>query len=785
MPAAPASPPAAPAFEFRLGHLYLAVVLLLLFRIGLAWFRTHRLLRATTPGPSGARVSNRITVPVTIGLFRPVIILPASWTDWDNATLSAALTHEQTHARRRDPLILLVAAINKALFWFHPLAWWIERRLAALAEEVADEACLRKFGDRESYAAILLDMARVVSANRGRLAIAMARSSNVSRRIGRILSWNGTHGWSRRRTAALVALALPLTLAAAAFQAVPTQPPAANSGEATAAGPVVTIQGAVLDSSTSQPIEGARVIFNRSDRGRPNVSSSIWQTELSPADPDPVSDTLAVLTGSDGAFRFQIDSPARFRLFVDHEGYVNTPTGGDPRALAFETATGEAKDDIVVQLQPQGSISGRVFDMDTEQPVQGLAVVPFYMREERDSRAKWPTGTWATTDSEGRYQLDGLAPGEYYLRFRLPPQAKVEDPTSIEDFRDVEFTSYVPFWYPGMDAVEQAAPLILGSRGKLEGNDVWVSKRRTAGVRGRVVGDEAVGPVAVSLTEIERRTNGESYRGFARGERSVGSAFEIGKIHPGYYWLLAETVDEDAGEKLYASLTFEVGVENLDGMDLHLRPGLTVSGRMKIAGREENPDEPALPGEDTRVGLFPISRGSLDGDSPVPVRSEDGSFVIERVVPGELLVLVSRVPQGYKVAEVRYNNSVAEDHVISIEPDATEHHVDITLAPASGSLSVQVTDGLDPSPGATVLAVPMSVDASVPGNALNRVFLNQATADDQGRATVNPLLPGAYRVIAFPQGALWKNEIYRVFTSGQEVRVAATGTTLFQLRAED
>jgi len=791
-PSAPRAVPQAklqlPTWEQAAFLLYLIVALAMLGRLALGYRDIRALLLTSLPledprVPPGVRVSDRVSVPVTVGCIAPKVILPAGWQGWDDAKLEAALTHELAHARRSDPLCATAAALNRCLFWFHPLAWWIERRLDRLAEEAADDACVRALADRSRYARVLLEMAAAVSVRQGRFAwtaVPMARPATISQRIDRVLDGRAGAGRAMTRAAgtAMLVTAMPILLAAATFQAVPGEPTAAP---ALFSGQLTIIEGTVLESSNYQPIEGAQVILMPTDRGQVRFSGSIWQTELSPADPDPASEKLAVLTGSDGKFRFRIDAPAKFRLFVAHDDYVNTSSGSD--APAFEAEPGIPKDDIAIQLKPQGSISGQVIDVETEEPIPGLVVMPLVVRTWPTARGLWPARTQVTTDQEGRYEIDGLAPGEYYLRLTPPMGADFDDPTPLEDFREAAYVSYIPSWYPGVDAMEQAVPLMLGSRGRLEGIDFGIAKRRTAAIRGHVFGDESTGDVSISLTEIERTTSLGAHRGVASSERPVGSGFEIRNLYPGYYWLFAETADEEVTEKLYASLTFQVGDDNLDGMDLHLRMGLTVKGRVRIADREEISDQPTLPKEGTRVQLFAVSRGSVKNDRSVVVRAEDGSFVFEGVVPGELLVLVGRVPQGYEVSEIRYNNSVTVDHVIAVEPNVREHRLDITLAPASGSVLVTVTDGLDPAPGAIVLVAPNTVDQSVREAALNRVFISRGTADDDGRATIGPLLPGTYLVMAYPQGALWKNDRNRVFTAGQEVRVG-DGPALIQVRTQ-
>ena len=83
-----------------------------------------------------------------------------------------------------------LAAWNCAVYWFHPVAWLVRRRLAVLAEQVCDDAVIRATGSRNEYAQNLLDMAGRLTAASGRLGpagVAMARTANVVNRIEAIL----------------------------------------------------------------------------------------------------------------------------------------------------------------------------------------------------------------------------------------------------------------------------------------------------------------------------------------------------------------------------------------------------------------------------------------------------------------------------------------------------------------------------------------------------------------------------------------------------------------------
>ena len=53
------------------------------------------------------------------------------------------LAHELSHVHRGDYVIRVVSALNKSLYWFHPLSWWLDKRLTELGEHLSDDAALR------------------------------------------------------------------------------------------------------------------------------------------------------------------------------------------------------------------------------------------------------------------------------------------------------------------------------------------------------------------------------------------------------------------------------------------------------------------------------------------------------------------------------------------------------------------------------------------------------------------------------------------------------------------
>ncbi|MGH9310846.1 MAG: M56 family metallopeptidase [Vicinamibacterales bacterium] len=173
---------------------YAIVAAFLLLRLAIGWFLARRLLSACVPIrlSDGRAVleSPHLASAVTLGIVGPRIVLPPTWRSWPADTLRAIVAHESAHARRRDPLVSLLARINCAIYWFHPLAWWLERTLAALSEEACDDAAATEIGERRRYAEIVLGVANAVRAQGGRVAwqgLGVSGNGRLVRRIARLI----------------------------------------------------------------------------------------------------------------------------------------------------------------------------------------------------------------------------------------------------------------------------------------------------------------------------------------------------------------------------------------------------------------------------------------------------------------------------------------------------------------------------------------------------------------------------------------------------------------------
>jgi beta-lactamase regulating signal transducer with metallopeptidase domain len=234
-------------------EVYLAIALLLLARILVGLLFSRRLRRASQV-VSETRMTARlathaqalglalippatesefISVPVTMGVLRPIVLLPTSWRDWDDEKLDAVIAHEVSHIARRDTLTLRLSLLHCAIFWFSPLAWWLKGHLADLVEQASDEAALACGADRDAYATTLLGFFEALQNASGRIwwqGVSMAsagRAEQAEQRVERILNWKGTVAMSLKKSIAVlvVVLAVPVVyLTASAHPADPQAP---------------------------------------------------------------------------------------------------------------------------------------------------------------------------------------------------------------------------------------------------------------------------------------------------------------------------------------------------------------------------------------------------------------------------------------------------------------------------------------------------------------------------------------------------------------------------------
>ncbi len=203
-PAAIAEPWSSRAFRLATSWalpIWLAGALILTARLILAGLALRRLVRRSSDATAdiarecraiaarlgctrAVRVVHTIDVasPCLAGLLRPVLLLPESGSKGPD-DLRAILAHELAHARHHDLAWNLAANLATIVLWFHPLAWRIRSAHAAACDAVSDAVAADYLGDVASYGRTLARLAVGASSPAPAHVLAMARTSEVWRRL--------------------------------------------------------------------------------------------------------------------------------------------------------------------------------------------------------------------------------------------------------------------------------------------------------------------------------------------------------------------------------------------------------------------------------------------------------------------------------------------------------------------------------------------------------------------------------------------------------------------------
>lgn len=250
-------------------------------------------------------------MPMTFGVVRSSVVLPAEAADWSDERRRVVLLHELAHIKRHDVPWQIIARLACALYWFHPGAWWILRRMRIDRELACDDCVLAAGQMASSYASHLLDIARGhrQCSSLATAALSMARRSQLEGRLLAVLDGKRARA-PLARSRALV-LGFSAVIGAVALGVAR---PAVRSGAIAQAADDNRANSAAIEPTTSdQVVVTGRIL---SAQGKPVSGANIEVVEMERNDGWPIYRTKeqtivyrATTSGPDG--RFEVSFPER------------------------------------------------------------------------------------------------------------------------------------------------------------------------------------------------------------------------------------------------------------------------------------------------------------------------------------------------------------------------------------------------------------------------------------------------------------------------------------------
>jgi beta-lactamase regulating signal transducer with metallopeptidase domain len=297
--------------------LWLAGVTLLSLRLLVQWLRTRRLVHehaqpACEPWLAmahrlahalGVRHAVRllestvVQVPAVIGLFRPVILLPANTlTGLMPGQLEMILAHELAHIRRHDFLANLLQAVVETLLFYHPAVWWISRQVRMERENCCDDLAVSVCGNPLQYARALTRLEELRAET-----LALALSAGGGTLLGRIRRVVGgqaaTPAPVRGVTALALLVCLLLAFAGPSLSAIAKPQPGTTAATAASA-PAFELR---TQHTTTRTLHFTRTLERTSTTEKEKVKEKDKAKDDGP-DPSPSPEpTPAVAPEADGA----------------------------------------------------------------------------------------------------------------------------------------------------------------------------------------------------------------------------------------------------------------------------------------------------------------------------------------------------------------------------------------------------------------------------------------------------------------------------------------------------
>jgi hypothetical protein len=517
----------------------------------------------------------------------------------------------------------------------------------------------------------------------------------------------------------------PIFLSAAVLMLVSAGRPAADRA--------VTglLAGHVVDATTGAPLSNAIVSLSL-------VPGLIGGRPL------PRFEPRRVLVDRDGSFVFSQLASGTYALRTEKRGYAEGAPGRlEPSGLTttVDLSDGQIKTDLVLGMWKHAAIEGRVVDASGE-PAGGIKVFALRRRPVAGHSVLTGGGS-AMTDDRGVFRAYSLEPGDYVV---FVPSV----PTS----------TYQALFYPASPSPASADTFTLRAGEERIGLDMQLRAVSPVRVSGRLTGiDGPVQPATIRLVpefaadfaldagaSIETTTRTDEQGNFTFPGTSAGN-YEIKVETLVTPPLPSSSFGLQPPAKLFwASHPIAVGATDVANIEVAVRPGVRVSGRLEFVGGTAAP----VAAQTARgsVWLHPATNGTLESARMAGRASIDasGRFATAPVVGGKYVLRVDNIGRWTMASAVFQGRDVADSPIDLTAGNVTD--IVVTMTDRQTTLSGPVVDVRGaPDPDACVLIFPTDPSLWVDGGAQARRF-QIARTDTRGMFTIDGAPMGEYFVVA-------------------------------------
>jgi hypothetical protein len=423
--------------------------------------------------------------------------------------------------------------------------------------------------------------------------------------------------------AILLSLLVPQHTAATERQQTPVRDPRASALAANATPTGTAVISGALAADDGRPIRFAHVLLLGATTGIVKVTSS----------------------DTEGKFAFNNLPADRYTIGASKQPYLAMLAGakrpGRP-GTHIVVANGQKVGGVAIRMSMGGAITGVVTD-ERGQPGAGAVVAVMQWRMQNGERTLTQVAGPFNTDDEGRYRAFGLLPGEYVvtgMRFGLPlttrglsvqevnaalsggatPAPVVTPPAPLR---------FAPVYFPGTTRASDAAPITIGAGEERNNADFRLETVTTSRVEGTV--GTADGQPVGSAIVIMASASGSVLQTAVTSRVTPDGRFQIPNAQPGSYVLIVNGQGSLAGQ--FARSTLEVAGTDILGVQLTLRPAMTMTGRLVF----ESTTSPAVAGRRIPLRALTTSAATVGGATVGPT-DQSGTFTVSNLVPGRYVL---------------------------------------------------------------------------------------------------------------------------------------------------